>query len=212
MTKPTLILLAAALVAAAGGSAQQQQQKDPPKKKEYVGSETCAGCHEEAQASFKKNAHISLETNKKRGWQEKACESCHGPGSVHAETNEAKDILSPKQMAPAAVDALCLGCHKNQMTQVGRLQSGHARNAVACTSCHNVHKTGAESSAVQLSKASGINKNCAELPREFDDGLQQAPSSQGARGRDGLHKLPQPSCQFPEQEPAIWPMPTSPAA
>ena len=161
MTKPTLILLAAALVAAAGGSAQQQQQKDPPKKKEYVGSETCAGCHEEAQASFKKNAHISLETNKKRGWQEKACESCHGPGSVHAETNEAKDILSPKQMAPAAVDALCLGCHKNQMTQVGRLQSGHARNAVACTSCHNVHKTGAESSAVQLSKASGINKNCA---------------------------------------------------
>ncbi len=163
MIKPTLILLAAALVAAAGGTAQDKAKPaaEPPKKKELVGSESCAGCHEEIHTGFKKNAHVVLETNKKRGWDGKACESCHGPGSVHAETNEAKDILSPKLMSPAAVDAMCLNCHKNQVTQVGRLQSGHARNAVACTGCHTVHKTGEESSAVQFRTAAGINKNCA---------------------------------------------------
>ena len=54
-------------------------------KKEYVGSDTCAGCHDEIHTNFKKNAHIILETTRSRGWEGKACESCHGPGSVHAE-------------------------------------------------------------------------------------------------------------------------------
>lgn len=129
--------------------------------KEYVGSETCAGCHEDISTSFKKNPHFILESNKKRGWETKACESCHGPGSVHAETNSADDIRSPKQMAASAIDAMCLSCHKNQPTHVGRLQSSHARNAVPCTSCHNMHKTGEESSEYQLKRAAGINKNCS---------------------------------------------------
>ncbi len=133
----------------------------PATKKEFVGSETCAGCHEDISTGFKKNAHASLETNKKRGWDGKACESCHGPGSVHAETNAADDIRSPKQLKAAAIEQMCLACHKNQSTHVGRLQGGHSRSGIACTSCHNMHKTGEESSAYQFKKPSGINKNCA---------------------------------------------------
>ncbi len=133
----------------------------PAVKKEYVGSETCSGCHEDISTGLKKTAHGFLETSKKRGWEGKACESCHGPGSVHAETNSADDIRSPKNMTAAAIDEMCLSCHKNQATHVGRLQSSHARNGVSCTGCHNIHKTGEESSSVQFKKASGINKNCA---------------------------------------------------
>jgi len=160
--------MALAVWAAAGPQEKKPQEKaaeqkgtEAAKKKEYVGSETCAGCHDEISTHFKKNPHATLETNKKRGWETKACESCHGPGSVHAETNSADDIRSPKNMKAASIDEMCLSCHKNQPTHVGRLQSSHARNSVPCTSCHNMHKTGAESTAVQYRQASGINKQCS---------------------------------------------------
>jgi DmsE family decaheme c-type cytochrome len=44
---------------------------------------------------------------------------------------------------------------------MGRLTAGHARNAVACVSCHTVHKTGAESSAVIFRKAATLNQKCS---------------------------------------------------
>lgn len=166
-----LLPLTAALVFAAWTAGARQDAKPQekaaeaksaaPAKKEYVGSETCAGCHDEISTHFKKTRHAVLDTNKKRGWETKACESCHGPGSVHAETNAAADIRSPKQMTAAAIDAMCLSCHKNQPTHVGRITSSHSRNGVACTSCHNMHKQGAESTSEQYRKASGINKACA---------------------------------------------------
>jgi DmsE family decaheme c-type cytochrome len=168
-----LLPLLAAISLAAWAAAAPQDKKpqdqpagkkaaEAPKKKEYVGSETCAGCHDEISTHFtKKNPHALLETNKKRGWETKACEACHGPGSVHAESNAAADIRSPKNMKASAIDEMCLSCHKNQPTHVGRLQSSHARNSVSCTSCHNMHKQGAESSSEQFTKASGINRNCA---------------------------------------------------
>lgn len=166
-----LPLTAALAVAAWAGTARQEKQ--PPEKaaaaqpekpaaaakKDYVGSETCAGCHDEISTAFKKNPHFVLESNR-RGWATKACEACHGPGSVHAETNLATDIRSPKQMTAAAIDALCLNCHKNQATHVGRVMSSHARNSIACTSCHNMHKKGEESSEHQLKTNAGVNKLC----------------------------------------------------
>jgi len=129
--------------------------------KGYVGSETCAGCHDEANTSLGKSPHRALATAKWRGWQERACEACHGPGAKHAETNAVEDILNPSKMAPAAVDKMCLSCHRNSRTHVGVIQNGHARSAVACTSCHTVHKTGQESSDWQFRTAAGVNKKCA---------------------------------------------------
>jgi DmsE family decaheme c-type cytochrome len=146
---------------AAPAKQDKQEKKEAPAKAEYIGSETCAGCHDEINTSFAKNPHHLLEKSKSRGWEGKACEACHGPGSKHAETNAAEDILNPAKMAPQKVDALCLACHKNQPTQVGRLQSGHARNSVACTACHNTHKTGVESSEYILKTNAGVNKTCA---------------------------------------------------
>ncbi|HNY42424.1 MAG TPA: DmsE family decaheme c-type cytochrome [Bryobacteraceae bacterium] len=129
--------------------------------KGYVGSETCAGCHDEVSTAFAKNPHHALSATKWRGLQERACEACHGPGAKHAETNAVDDILNPAKMAPAAVDKMCLSCHRNSKTQVGAIQNGHARSAVACTSCHTVHKTGEQSSGWQFRTAMGVNKKCA---------------------------------------------------
>src|SRR5271166_1748133 len=113
------IVAAAVLLSAASGSAQEKANapvppKEAPKPAEFVGSETCQSCHEDIFNAFQKNPHHEVETDKKRGFDTKACESCHGPGSKHAESMVAADIHNPAKIAPAAADKVCLTCHLNQ--------------------------------------------------------------------------------------------------
>ncbi len=203
---PLFAALAWAGWTAAATQSQPPAGKEPApakavqQKKEYVGSEACAGCHDEIHTNFKKNAHILLETAKGRGWEGKACESCHGPGSVHAESTSAEDILTPKNMSPAAIDQMRLACHRNQETQVGRIQSGHARNSVPCTSCHNVHKTGEESSARQFRRPAGVNRNCQGCHMDVWASFQKPHRHPLPEGAMSCTELPQPARQLPEPE------------
>ncbi len=132
----------------------------PPKPAlQTVGSEICQACHEDVYKAFQGTPHARLDKDARRGWQGKACESCHGPGSAHAESGSAADIRNPAKIAPAESDRMCLGCHLNQPTQVGRIQGGHARGQVACVNCHSIHKPRAET--VTSAKAALINQSCA---------------------------------------------------
>jgi|ERR1019366_4285634 DmsE family decaheme c-type cytochrome len=149
------ILLPLAAAALAWGQAAAPQAKPAALKKAapapaaeqatYVGSEVCGACHEDLAKAFLKSPHQAVETGDKHGgpaWTGKACESCHGPGSKHAESLSAADIRNPSKMEAAQTDLTCLTCHRNRPTQVGRLESSHARDAVACTSCHSIHAHG----------------------------------------------------------------------
>lgn len=40
-----------------------------------------------------------------------ACESCHGPGARHAETEEPEDIVNPAKLDPERALAVCAQCH-----------------------------------------------------------------------------------------------------
>jgi hypothetical protein len=40
----------------------------------YVGSEVCQTCHEDIYNAFQKNPHKLVDTQKRRGWEAKACE------------------------------------------------------------------------------------------------------------------------------------------
>src|SRR5438876_219858 len=112
------------------------------KPAEFVGSEMCQACHEDIANAFKKNPHQLVETDKKRGWETKACESCHGPASKHTESLSAADIRQPAKLKPADTDRVCLTCHLNQPTHTGRINSSHAKNQVSCTACHSIHSNG----------------------------------------------------------------------
>src|ERR1019366_10006958 len=75
---------------------------------EYVGSQACQMCHEDISNAFQKNPHHQVETGNQNGWATRACESCHGPGSKHADSASAADIRQPAKLKPADADQICL--------------------------------------------------------------------------------------------------------
>jgi DmsE family decaheme c-type cytochrome len=158
-----LLLLALALSAVQAAQGQAPSEASPkqapaaapaapaaeaPKKKEFVGSETCGTCHEDIAKGLAKDRHHAIEFNKK--FEGKACEACHGPGSVHAESLETKDIIRKNQPA-------CNSCHTNQAARASRAQSAHHRNQVDCFSCHSMHKP----AVIGTAKTREITANCS---------------------------------------------------
>lgn len=131
----------------------------PSAPAKYVGSETCQMCHEDIFKAFQRNPHHAVEVDKKRGWTGKTCEACHGPGSKHADSVSPADIINPSKVSLAETNRICLKCHLNQPSQVGRIMSGHARNEVACTSCHSIHATHALD--IVEGRSERINKLCS---------------------------------------------------
>jgi DmsE family decaheme c-type cytochrome len=101
---------------------------------EYVNDdELCAGCHGAYAKSFdQKNVH--------RG---DSCESCHGPGSKHLETQgkEPGLIFSFKTGDPVVRAEACLKCHEeSNCTEGARWRtSKHAQCRVTCVDCHRGH-------------------------------------------------------------------------
>ena len=124
----------------------------------YAGSDTCSACHEDLSRAFDRNPHHIVETDSKHNWKGMACESCHGPGAKHTESLSPSDILNPSKLAPAKTDQLCLKCHLNEPTHVGRIRSGHAKNQVSCTACHAIHKG---PQAMRPTRAPAVNEMCA---------------------------------------------------
>ena len=134
-------------------AAEQTQAAAPA---EFIGSETCQACHEDIAKAFPSNPHGAVE-KQKGAWEGKACESCHGPGSKHAEAAP-EQIFNPAKAPASQADQGCLKCHLNQSTHAGRIQSGHAKGQVACVSCHEMHKT---SEAMVARRPAAINRQCA---------------------------------------------------
>jgi DmsE family decaheme c-type cytochrome len=65
------------------------------------------------------------------------CESCHGPGSAHAEAMDAATIFNKADLEKlSALDrsGACLSCH--QPMAAGWTRSPHAGDAVSCWDCH----------------------------------------------------------------------------
>ncbi len=122
----------------------------------YVGTEVCTMCHEDIGKAFALSRHEAIGHTERYRFTGKACESCHGPGSKHAQTLAAADIRNPAKLAPAEADLGCLSCHRNQPGSAGRIETSHAHNAVACTSCHSIHGP----QALVVRKVAEVNTMC----------------------------------------------------
>jgi len=103
----------------------------------YVGSETCAGCHDQLAAEMTASTHGRLADFELMG-AVKGCEACHGAGSLHAQSGDPAQILSFTQLPPEESAALCVKCHSG-----GKLfdwtHGEHALSDVGCSDCHTLH-------------------------------------------------------------------------
>ena len=121
----------------------------------YIGSKECEQCHEEIYKNFATADHARLITAGPNALGA-GCESCHGPGSLHAESGgETKPPYSFSAGRPAANDygaqlttptprateEVCYTCHAEVRGQFG-LPSHHPvpEGKMSCTECHSPHR------------------------------------------------------------------------
>jgi DmsE family decaheme c-type cytochrome len=131
----TALFLCASAFAAPANDAKPGAPKAVPQG-QYVGSETCATCHEEASKKFANNPHTKIALL--HGKTGVSCEGCHGPGKAHVEGGgDTTKIFNPAKASPAEIDKNCLTCHAGKHANFDR--SRHAKANLSCTSCHSVH-------------------------------------------------------------------------
>jgi predicted CXXCH cytochrome family protein len=134
---------------------------------DYVGNETCAACHEVQFKNFDGTKHAKLHTL--AAWKGKVvgCESCHGPGKAHSESEgDVTKIVSFKRLDAKAGSETCLACHAGKENHNNFRRGEHWRNNVGCNECHSAHgpelpKAQADSIAV-VASASHQNPGLAE--------------------------------------------------
>jgi DmsE family decaheme c-type cytochrome len=114
---------------------------------DFVGSETCATCHEEVAKNFGTNPHAKMALM--HGNSGVTCENCHGGGKAHVEGGgDVTKIFNPGKAPAKEVDVKCLGCHQGKHANFEH--SAHGEGNVSCLGCHSIH---AEKAAEHLLKA-----------------------------------------------------------
>jgi DmsE family decaheme c-type cytochrome len=88
---------------------------------EQVGADECEDCHEDV-LEYAPSTEYHAE-----------CESCHGGGSLHIDSEEPKDIRFPTSKE-------CLSCHESgRASHLDWATGQHERAGVICSDCHNPH-------------------------------------------------------------------------
>lgn len=129
MKRASTLGLLVAMGAALAGLSSGLLAEDTPKAT-AVGAETCATCHDEAAAAFRSGQHGQAMQAHQPGILDKACETCHGPGSLHVDDPSTKNI---RRIPP---DEACLSCHTQQSGYMALTTPGHLRNGIKCLDCH----------------------------------------------------------------------------
>jgi DmsE family decaheme c-type cytochrome len=141
-----ILMLGAGMICATALAAQAPAKKaaapaaqagNTPAGATFVGSDTCAGCHEEVSKKFADNPHQKMLLQHGNGTGV-TCENCHGAGSEHvAGGGDVTKIFNPAKHSAKEVDAKCETCHAAAHPDFDR--SPHAKANVGCISCHSVH-------------------------------------------------------------------------
>jgi DmsE family decaheme c-type cytochrome len=120
----------------------------------FVGSDTCMACHQEVADHLENTPHGKGAFAR---MSSQGCESCHGPGSAHAEDPD-NPALRPRfdRLTPRQQNQACQSCHRGSEQFFWR-GSGHERRGLTCATCHSIHSF--KSEKAQL-KASSSMESC----------------------------------------------------
>ena len=140
VTLSLVVWLAFGAVSEHASGFAQPSPTPPPTTDNYVGTETCAACHEAQFKSFEGTKHGQLHSVE--SWKGKivGCEACHGPGKEHVDSSGDKmKIRSFKRMDSKEIADTCLTCHAGKENHNNFRRGEHWRNNVGCTECHSAH-------------------------------------------------------------------------
>ena len=135
MPRPWALAAIALLIAHSGQSQQQSGGAG-----QYVGDLVCQACHPQLASAFRANEHHDPAAAKKRPGQA-GCESCHGPGGLHATSAGQAEITGFAATDPALAIDRCLSCHGGDLGKMHVRRSAHTTAEVGCTSCHSIHSS-----------------------------------------------------------------------
>jgi predicted CXXCH cytochrome family protein len=102
----------------------------------FVGSESCAQCHEEVHRDFITATHARLVAQGDHAVN-MGCESCHGAGSLHVESGGAYHTIINPNKSPET----CFQCHLDKRGEFS-LPHRHPvlEGKMSCSDCHDPHK------------------------------------------------------------------------
>ena len=166
----------------------QGVQADAPEK---VGASTCMGCHADQGEAFKKNIHAkTLPAIKKISFEE-SCETCHGPGSLHAEAAGDKSnpgyatIKNPKKMSVSDAAETCLKCHESGKRMFWK-GSQHETRDLSCLNCHSMHHSKGNALLAQKSEPETCYQ-CHQLRKAQSQRSSHMPVGNGKMGCSDCH-------------------------
>ena len=132
------MMCATAMAAPPSGAKGSNEPAKQTTQATFVGSETCATCHEEVSKGFASNPHTKMALM--HGSNGVTCENCHGAGSEHvAGGGDVTKIFNPTKATTKQVDEKCMSCHAGAHPDFDR--SPHAKANVGCISCHSIHNS-----------------------------------------------------------------------
>src|SRR3989338_2715136 len=133
----------------------KQLMTDEMEGAEYVGTETCATCHEKQYKEFRLSTHSRIATSEQVEGGPQGCEICHGPGSVHAEKGGGRGTM----ISPRNKPEICFTCHMEKKIEF-KLPYHHPvlEGHMSCADCHDLH--GPEARPWTSTSLQDINEAC----------------------------------------------------
>jgi predicted CXXCH cytochrome family protein len=132
---------------------------------EFVGTETCATCHEPITKEFPGSIHARLHPVAGADGVNTSCESCHGAGSLHVEAGGGT-TLDRLIVNPGNKPEACFKCHLAEHAEF-HLPYRHPviEGHMNCVQCHDPHGQDIMKPAGGLAFAR-LNESCSQCHRE----------------------------------------------
>ena len=124
-----------------------------------VGNETCLTCHEEQQQGYGETMH-GRSDHPRSPAAKQGCETCHGPGSMHADDPETPGLIRGfVDDPPQEANETCTTCHSRGTHALWDGSSHDSRN-VACVACHSVHDFKSKESQLKTAREMDTCASC----------------------------------------------------
>jgi DmsE family decaheme c-type cytochrome len=185
----------------------------------YVGEDICLTCHEAQKKGYVESPHHRA-ADPRTPAAAKSCETCHGPGSEHANDPVKVGVKNFKTATPADINATCTTCH-NRGEHALWAGSKHEERGLACTTCHSVHNPKSPEFQLKAKTQMELCVNChrdkvAKLDRSghmpVREGKMQCTSCHNTHGSTNVRMLRKgdsvaelcTSCHAEKRGPFLW--------